>query len=204
MAYRLSQNDIDRAVAFHGHMCPGLTLGLRAAEWALDNIGCANDEEIVAITETDMCAVDAIQALVGCTFGKGNLIYRDLGKIAFSFYRRSDGKSARLVSAASMIGGEKDDLRRRLESKKRSGIELSPEEKALCEALRKENIEPLLTMPFEQIYTVKETTWPIPSRARLMRTLICADCGEGVMESRVRLLNEKFYCKDCFRKHDDR
>ena len=46
----------------------------------------------VAVTETDMCAVDAIQALVGCTFGKGNLIFRDRGKVAFTFFRRSDGK----------------------------------------------------------------------------------------------------------------
>ena len=64
MSCTLSQQDIDRAVSFHGHMCPGLALGLRAAEWALQNMGCANDEDIVTITETDMCAVDAIQALL--------------------------------------------------------------------------------------------------------------------------------------------
>ncbi len=39
-----------------------------------------------------MCGVDAIQVLTGCTYGKGNLIHRDLGKMAFSFYRRTDGK----------------------------------------------------------------------------------------------------------------
>ena len=204
MSCTLSQQDIDRAVSFHGHMCPGLALGLRAAEWALQNMGCANDEDIVTITETDMCAVDAIQALVGCTFGKGNLIYRDMGKIAFSFYRRLDGKSARLVSSAQMIGGEKDELRRRLLHKQRSGLTLTLEEQEQSDALHRENTERLLSLPLEEIYAVKEAVWPIPARARLMKTLVCADCGEGVMESRARMLDGKFYCKACFRQHDDR
>jgi formylmethanofuran dehydrogenase subunit E len=40
---------------FHGHMCPGLAIGIRAAEVALDEIGPHSaDEEVVAIVETDM------------------------------------------------------------------------------------------------------------------------------------------------------
>ena len=40
---------------FHGHMCPGLAIGIRAAEIALEQI-CkhAKDEEVVAVVETDM------------------------------------------------------------------------------------------------------------------------------------------------------
>ena len=63
----------------------------------------APDEEIVAVVETEMCAVDAIQALTGCTFGKGNLIHRDWGKNAYTFFRRSDGKAceSRLAKAGA-------------------------------------------------------------------------------------------------------
>ncbi len=50
----------------------------------------------MAVVETDMCGVDAIQFLTGCTFGKGNLIHRDWGKNAFSFFRRSDGRAVRI------------------------------------------------------------------------------------------------------------
>jgi len=32
----------------------------------------AEDEEIVAVVETDACGADAIQVRTGCTFGKGN------------------------------------------------------------------------------------------------------------------------------------
>lgn len=44
-----------QAVAFHGHMCPGLAIGVRAAEVALREIGPHSaDEEVVAVVETDM------------------------------------------------------------------------------------------------------------------------------------------------------
>jgi formylmethanofuran dehydrogenase subunit E len=63
-----------------------LASGIRAAEWALTEL-CArsHDEELVAVVETDMCGVDAIQYLTGCTFGKGNLIHKDYGKNAFTY-----------------------------------------------------------------------------------------------------------------------
>lgn len=51
----LSAEQIEQVAAFHGHMCPGLAMGIRAAELALQEIGPhAKDEEVVAIVETDM------------------------------------------------------------------------------------------------------------------------------------------------------
>ena len=204
MACGLTQEQIGKAVAFHGHWCPGLALGIRAAEWALANMGSALDEEIVTITETDMCAVDAIQELVGCTFGKGNLIYHDRGKIAFSFYRRSDGKSARLVVRADFVCGRKDPFQRELQRRFRTGEALSPEEKALHAKMRKESCELIMSLPIEDIFQVKAAGFAIPHRARLMESITCEDCGEVVMESRIRRLEGKYYCISCFKKHDDR
>lgn len=46
---------IRRAVAFHGHLCAGLTMGVRAAQVALREIGPHEaGHEVVAIVETDM------------------------------------------------------------------------------------------------------------------------------------------------------
>jgi len=73
MTVSISSDQMERAVQFHGHWCPGLATGIRAAELALREIGHEADEEVVAVVETDMCGVDAIQFLTGCTFGKGNL-----------------------------------------------------------------------------------------------------------------------------------
>lgn len=46
---------VDKVAEFHGHMCPGLAIGIRVAELALREIGPhSSDEEVVAIVETDM------------------------------------------------------------------------------------------------------------------------------------------------------
>ncbi len=38
--------------------------------------------------------------ITGCTFGKGNFIYRDYGKTAFTFFNRDTGKG--VVSPAGL------------------------------------------------------------------------------------------------------
>ncbi len=44
-------------VSFHGHACPGLAIGYRAAVHALETFhaGRDEDEELVAIVENDAC-----------------------------------------------------------------------------------------------------------------------------------------------------
>ena len=104
------ENRRDGVIAFHGHCCPGLAFGIRAGEWAIHEFGRAADEEMVAVVENDSCAVDAIQYLTGCTLGKGNFVFLDYGKMAFSFFRRSDGAgclarvpAARLVARHDLL-----------------------------------------------------------------------------------------------------
>lgn len=84
---------------FHGHECGGLTIGYKAALYAIKllNIGCAEDEEVVCISENDACGVDAIQVMLGCSAGKGNLLFHLTGKQAFNIYERASGRSVRLV-----------------------------------------------------------------------------------------------------------
>lgn len=70
----------EKAVEFHGHVCPGLAIGYRAAELGIEALACGRDtdEELVAIVENDACGVDAVQVVTGCTLGKGNLILKDI------------------------------------------------------------------------------------------------------------------------------
>ena len=129
----VDQATIVRTIAFHGHRCPGLSIGIRASEIALREVGSSLDEEVVAVTETDMCAVDAVQFLTGCTFGKGNLLFLDHGKIAFSFFRRSDGKSLRILAKHA----PRPDDRARLELRmRRASGHATPEEEKAFDAAR--------------------------------------------------------------------
>ncbi|MDD3408957.1 MAG: formylmethanofuran dehydrogenase subunit E family protein [Methanobacteriaceae archaeon] len=83
---------------FHGHVCPGSALGYRVAKTAMIklNVSKSGDEELVAICENDSCAVDAIQVVTGCTFGKGNFIFKDYGKHVYTFYNRENGENIRI------------------------------------------------------------------------------------------------------------
>ena len=66
-----------RCEAFHGHVCGGLSIGYQAARYAKELLGAefSNDEELVCVAENDACGVDAIQVLLGCSIGKGNLLF---------------------------------------------------------------------------------------------------------------------------------
>ncbi len=172
--------DVERVVAFHGHVCGGLTQGMRVAEIALREIGPhAEDEEVVAIVETDSCAVDAIQVLVGCTFGKGNLIFHDYGKHAFTFGRRSDGKAIRIVGkprATGIRAAEQEAL--------------SPRERALA----------VLEADEEELYDIEPLDgFTMPERAQVLPSVRCEACGEMAMSSRVRKLGDRSLCVPCYR-----
>ena len=198
----MTRRQISDAIAFHGHSCPGLAYGLRVAEFALQEFGHSKDEEIVAVSETDMCAVDAIQALVGCSFGKGNLLYRDLGKVAFTFFRRSDGKCLRVVRKPEVpdeISKETRELTR-----KKAMRQLTEAETARREELRRRRIDAIMNADPDDLFWVREAPFDMPSHARIVDTLVCEACGEPVMETRTRRAGGKVLCEPCFQAVDRR
>lgn len=192
----ISPEVIEQTIKFHGHSCPGLALGIRASEWALTELGRAVDEDIVAVVETDMCAVDAVQFLTGCTFGKGNLIYVDYGKNAFTFYRRSDGKAIRIVGRPKTFGDQDDEfvaLRKRMIKE-----DLDPDEKKRLKELTAVKTKRIMDAELEEILEEKPAQGLIPRKARILKSLICKNCGEATMESRTRRLFDKTLCIPCF------
>ena len=191
----LTQEMIEQTIRFHGHSCPGLAIGMRVAELVLEKVGRAADEEVVAVVETDMCAVDAVQFLTGCTFGKGNLIHLDYGKNAFSFYRRSDGKGFRISVKPESVQVE-DDIGA-LQRKAARG-ELSAEEKGRLDRARKARIEKIMGSELKNLFEVKPHGGPVPRRARILESLVCDSCGERTMESRTRRFQGKTLCIPCF------
>lgn len=190
--------DYADAVRFHGHSCPGLALGYRVAEAALARLGGrAEDEELVAVVENDACGVDAIQWLTGCTFGKGNLIFRDYGKHVFTFYSRVRQKGVRIRGdlgrgMASEVSARLHSLR---EKKKREG--LTAAEQAEWEALLARRVEEILSAPAETLLEVREVPFDPPPRASLHDSAPCDRCGEYTMVTRLQTVGGHRYCLPC-------
>lgn len=84
----------DRCVSFHGHACPGLAIGVRAAQAALDffmdDIQDESAPGISCVTTTDKCPSDGIRCMLCVEEGRGLTIKPSEGEIVFDF--SMDGK----------------------------------------------------------------------------------------------------------------
>jgi formylmethanofuran dehydrogenase subunit E len=166
--------DYSDVIDFHGHTCPGLAIGYRMASAAMRALCAerASDEELVAIVENDACGVDALQCISGCTFGKGNLIFRDYGKQVYTLYFRSTGKGVRVVFHGK---GIPENLR----------------------GDRMARISFILDAPESEILSVTPVAIDEPESAAIIKSALCTVCGEHVMETRLRRLKGKLVCIPC-------
>jgi len=196
MTCQIPAETIERVINFHGHSCPGLAIGIRASELAHRELGDLTDSQIVCIAETDMCGVDAIQYLTGCTFGKGNLIHRDHGKMAFTFFERKEGRGFRCL----LKSRARDDMHEEmstLQLKIASG-EANDAEQKRCNELRRQMEERLMVSDLDELFEIMEPNERMPRSARILTSLVCEACGESTMESRTRRFAGKTLCQPCF------
>lgn len=159
-----------KCVEFHGHSCGGLRIGYAAARYAMEllDIGFSDHEQVVCISENDACGVDAIQVLLGCSIGKGNLLFHMTGKQAFSFYHRATGRSIRLVLKPKPL-----DMT--AEASARYYFDRTPQE----------------------LYDAMPVRIPLPVPAKIFDSYNCECCGEKTGANWIRLVDGKKLCLDC-------
>ena len=184
----MASEEFKRCAEFHGHICPGLSLGFKAAQAAMKrlNENRSVDEEIVAIVENDACFVDAVQVLTGCTFGKGNFIFKDHGKMVLTVFSRNTGNGVRLALHPDAMKAGKD------ESQKKEP--LNPEER------QNQMITKVLETPAEQLFKIETIHTSLPDKAQIHGSEICEVCGEAVMKTRVQKQGDKKLCLECIHK----
>jgi len=195
----LSSEDLTKCIEFHGDMCPGLAIGSRAARTLMKRLGVrrAPDEELLAIVETDACGADSIQVITGCTFGKGNFIFKNYGKHAFSLMDRREGKGVRvcLRSDAFKMGPVSLSLLERVQKD-----EASSEELAEFRRLQKERSKKVLGADAESIFKIEDIIPDIPPKAQIMESGICDFCGEPTKQDLLRKVDGKKTCIPCAQK----
>jgi formylmethanofuran dehydrogenase subunit E len=189
----MNDTDLREAVQFHGHLCPGLALGYRVAKAALRELKAdrPHDEELVAVVENDSCAADAIQFVTGCTFGKGNLIFRDYGKHVYTFYSRRTGQGVRI--SEDFRGFENDQRFAELKKRQDAGEDVARERQSYL----MEKAAAILQAAEKDIFTIGPVSSPPPGEAKIRTSVRCAVCGEKFMESRARVKNGNIVCIPC-------
>lgn len=156
---------------FHGHWCPGLAIGVRAAFEAGQTLGREmkdSHNHILCVAESSACWLDGIQFVLGSTVGNGSLKLEYSGKSAFSFYHPETGESLRLYL-----------------------LEL-PREKP-----KKELIEYILTAPLEQVFRKTEVRRPFPPRKEKAPELICPLCAERFRADKAVYRDGQALCPHC-------
>ena len=168
------QDLMKKATIFHGHICPGVALGVLVAKYIL-SLGFEHspDEELVAVVENDNCSVDAVQALLGTTYGKGNLIHLDYGKNNYTIYSRKSQRGIRLALRSSVFGNKK--------------------------LTRDERIKKLLSSNPEEIFDIREVEFNPPERAQIEESTPCEICNELTMSSRIVDYQGSKMCIPCYK-----
>lgn len=161
----------ERCVSFHTHSCGGLFTGFLASVYAsnLLDLDGKVDEEVVCISENDSCAVDGVQVVLGCTIGKGNLLFHMTGKLAFSFFDRSSGRSLRLMKTSSVPDPNSIDV----DDYCRRGF-------------------------FKEVFSVSKTSLSVPERARIFDSYVCDGCRELTASNWIHIGNGRKLCPDCY------
>ena len=165
---------IEKSIRFHGHICPGLAIGVLAAKYLLEHeFNYSPNEEIVAVVENDNCSIDALQVLLGTTYGKGNLIHKDYGKPNYYFYNRKTEKALKL------------SIKKR-ESKDKTQS-------------KQERVKQLMKAKPEDIFVIDEIEFNPPGLAQIEESIACDICGESTMNSRLMFYNDISMCIPCYK-----
>ncbi len=188
--------DFQSCIRFHGHVCPGLGIGYAAAKAGIQVLGVvgAQDEEVVAVVENDSCAVDAVQVVLGCTFGKGNLVFRDWGKQVYTFFDRTKGRAVRLCFRQETMPLQEE--RHLLQAKIESG-EATDADRSRLDQLRVQAIQDLVSGDPCRFFQMGEARMVTPSGNRRVSTGPCAICGETTVTSRLVEKHGKRICLEC-------
>ena len=162
-------------VAFHGHECGGLTIGYKASLYAIEllNMEFSADEQVVCIAENDACGVDGIQVMLGCSIGKGNLLFHMRGKQAFSFYNRRNGQSIRLM--------------------------LKPKPEGMTRA---QSFDYYQACEPKDMFDVMPVRIQLPTEAKIFDSYTCECCGESTGANWIRIMGGKKVCLDCYETYD--
>lgn len=194
----MNSEEFKKCESFHGHVCPGLSIGFRAAKIAMERLKAdrAEDEELVAVMETDACAADPVQVLTGCTFGKGNFIYKDHGKMAMTLFSRRTGAGVRLCMKSDAIPN--DETHMALLQKVMEGTATEEDREEFGKRHFQRSCD-VLEAPAEDLFDIRPVKTELPERAQIQPSINCARCGEPTMPAKMVETADGLFCRGCER-----
>jgi len=187
-------------IAFHGHKCPAMPMGIRAGHAAMKalHVQRASNKELYCICETGsvhatMCFTDGVQIATGCTFGKANIEKLNYEKNAITLI---DVKTKRAVRVALNPEFQKKGLASQFVKLRSPGVEPKDIPSEIVDPM----VDRILSVPDDEILVigeVHEIDWEPPKGTFEWAT--CEKCGEVTFAHGLRVVNGKHLCIPCSR-----
>ncbi len=128
------------------------------------------------------------------TMGKGNLIYKDHGKQAYTVFdrKRSSGIRVAMKPGPFQRTPEQEEILRKVMSG-----EASEEEIKIFSTFQDRRIKEILAEEENTLFKIEKVSTAPPQKARIFKSITCEFCGELVMEPRARIRDGKMCCIPC-------
>lgn len=171
---RTFEEDLKKAIEYHGHLCAGQVLGTRIARIALKHFGIEDAKEyrdLIAFVEADRCVADAVCSIAACQMGRRRLKWYDYGKMAATFYDLKTDKAIRISIMGDQRAEDGEDV---------------------VEFFGKISDEDLFKV---QNVKVNLDEFDIPGRPK--KIVRCDVCGEKVFDNRHIEKDGETLCKVC-------
>jgi len=174
-----AEDYMETGLAFHGHKCPAMPLGLRASAAAMNALGVnrAQDKELHVISETGKghaagCFLDGVMTATGCTYGKGNIEKLYYNKMAFTLIDVAQKKSVRVSLKPQFFEGM---LKSPFVEQRKDGVPPQDIPSEICDPL----VNKVLTMPEEMFLDISPVTpFELARKGGVFEAAPCSKCGE--------------------------
>ena len=186
---------------FHGHKCPAMPLGLRAAAAAMNVLGVerAQDKELMVISETGKghaagCFLDGIMTATGCTYGKSNIEKLYYNKMAFTLIDQVNGKSVRVSLKADFF---EKTLNAPFVQERKKGVPPQDISAEIADPL----VDNVMKMPEEMFLDIGEVIdVEITKGSGCFEAERCAVCGELTFVNKLTESDSGKVCLGCLNK----
>ncbi len=195
---KIPEEILQQAFYFHGHKCPAMPLGLRAAMKAMDvlEVERSQDKELFVISETGRghaagCFLDGIMFATGCTYGKSNIEKLYWNKMAFTLIDTQRERAVRVSLKPEFFAKA---LKSPFVEQRKKGV---PPQDVPFEVL-KPLLDNIFAMPWEQFMEISDVFKHSFEKTKGCFTAFpCVECGELVFENALRVKDGKPICIPC-------
>ena len=175
---------LEALTSLHRHICPRQVLGVRMGLYAGELLGLElprGDRRLFVFVETDGCLADSVSVATGSWLGHRTLRLIDHGKTAATFVDTRTGRAIRIwphpaarLRAHELVPDAPDRWHAQ-----RDGYRIMP----TAELLRAEPV----TLDLDLAAII----------SRPGRRVVCAVCGEDVVNEREVVVRDRPYCRGC-------